>query len=532
MNRIVSFALLLAVILFTGFVFFKVMAGFFLPLFLAALLVVLFHPLHSWILEKVKGREKVAALLATTAILLIVLLPFSMVVFFAANESRTVIRKLDPTSIDDKIIEVRTKLGLDMRAQPEYERMDKVIEAMQNQSIAQNMHQEREQLDYDITELRGLSVELGEALTTQGIELQWNEMPESDTEESNADAESMTDNQQAWTQYARELHDARQMLSDEVWEELTDVDAQQKQISDARKQFNLAIDDYYQFRTQALGGPFRAWLKEIANPNPEEQKGYIEKGAGWLRGNMVAFGSATTNFLVKFLFGVVILAIALFSFFLDGPAMLKAVKQMTPLDNLYEDELTAEFENVSRAVVLATLLSALVQGLLAGIGYYFAGLDSVVLLMLLTGVLALVPFVGAAAVWVPCSLWLMFIEGRVGAGIFLAVYGGLVVSMADNVIKPFILHGKSNLHPLWALLSVLGGVAALGPVGILIGPMIVVFLQTLLKILQREIASIDRAGTTLSGREVFSRPMSVVDDRQGRRRLRKEKRELRNWNRI
>ena len=113
--------------------------------------------------------------------------------------------------------------------------------------------------------------------------------------------------------------------------------------------------------------------------------------------------------------------------------------------------------------------------------------------MLLTSVLALVPFVGAAAVWVPACLFLVFVDGRTGAGIFLGIYGMIIVSGADNVIKPFILHGKSNLHPLWALLSVLGGVSALGPIGILVGPMVVVFLQTLLKILQREIAAMDRS---------------------------------------
>ena len=63
--------------------------------------------------------------------------------------------------------------------------------------------------------------------------------------------------------------------------------------------------------------------------------------------------------------------------------------------------------------------------------------------------------------------------------------------MADNFIKPYILHGETNLHPLLALLSVIGGVAALGPIGILIGPMVVVFLQTLLKILQRELSLMD-----------------------------------------
>jgi hypothetical protein len=93
--------------------------------------------------------------------------------------------------------------------------------------------------------------------------------------------------------------------------------------------------------------------------------------------------------------------------------------------------------------------------------------------------------------------------------------------MADNVIKPIVLHGHSNLHPLWALLSVLGGVAALGPVGILIGPMVVVFLQTLLKILQREIASMDRDSPIPPETRFLSAAMRIDDDRQDRRRHRK-----------
>ena len=68
--------------------------------------------------------------------------------------------------------------------------------------------------------------------------------------------------------------------------------------------------------------------------------------------------------------------------------------------------------------------------------------------------------------------------------------------MADNVIKPFVLQGQSNLHPLLALLSVLGGVQVFGPIGILMGPMIVVFLQTLLEILNRELSHMDDAPET------------------------------------
>lgn len=521
MNRIVSFGLLLAVILITGFVFFKVMAGFFLPLFLAALLVVLFYPLHRWILERVGGRKKFSAFLATTIILLCVLLPFTSLLFFAANESRSVIRRLDPASIDEKVITARSKIGLDLPAQAEFERMKKVLEAIQNQSIAQSTEEQREQLEFDITELRGLSIELGEGLNRSGTKLVWQETSESKDGDSDVRPE-VSAGQQAWVLYSQTLREARVLLADDNWSQQANVDDQQKQIFAARRKFHQAIDRYYLFRSEILGGPFWSWLKELANPDVDEQKDYIQKASSWLRGKMVTFGSATTSFVFRFLFGVVIMAIALFSFFLDGPAMLNALKQMTPLDDEHEDELIAEFQNVSRAVVLATLLSALAQGLLSGIGFYIAGVNSVILLMVLTTVLALVPFVGAAAVWLPCSLWLIFIDGQVGGGIFLAIFGVAVISLADNVIKPLILHGQSNLHPLWALLSVLGGVAALGPIGIVIGPMVVVFLQTLLKILQREIASMDQKQAMSQRSRGFSESMMLADDRQSRRRWRKE----------
>jgi uncharacterized protein YqgC (DUF456 family) len=123
-------------------------------------------------------------------------------------------------------------------------------------------------------------------------------------------------------------------------------------------------------------------------------------------------------------------------------------------------------------------------------------------------VLAMVPFLGTAAVWVPVCLYLYFVEGRTVPALVLAGYSAVVVSGADNVIKPLVLHGQSNLHPLLALLSVIGGLQALGPIGILVGPMVVVFLQTLLKILQRELLSLDKAGGTRGGLLALLRPQA------------------------
>jgi predicted PurR-regulated permease PerM len=202
--------------------------------------------------------------------------------------------------------------------------------------------------------------------------------------------------------------------------------------------------------------------------------------------------------------GLAIMIIALYYFLVDGPGMIRAVMYLSPLDEHYEQELLERFGQVSRTVVVATLLSALIQGSLAGIGYYFALPPEapIFLLTALTMVTAMVPFVGVAAMWVLVCGWVYLygvVAGKATPGdpktaIILAIYCTIVVSGIDNVIKPFVLHGQSKLHPLLALLSILGGVQVLGPVGILVGPMLVSFLQALLDMLRKELDSFSEEG--------------------------------------
>jgi len=198
----------------------------------------------------------------------------------------------------------------------------------------------------------------------------------------------------------------------------------------------------------------------------------------------------------KAIIGVVVMIVAFFSFLAEGPRMLAAVTRLVPLDIRYQWQLLQEFEEISRAVVTATLLAAAVQATLGGIGYAVAGLNNVFLLTLLTFVLAMVPVLGAASVWGSASLYLLFFTKDTWGAAGLAVWGLLVVSTIDNVIKPIVLQGQSKLHPLLALLSVLGGVTALGPIGIFVGPIAVAFLQAALTMLAAEIDSLERSDRT------------------------------------
>ena len=453
MSRMISFLVLVVIILCIGFLFYRVMIGFLLPLFLAALFVVMFRPLHHWYLVKCKGMPRLAAGLTTVTVMLIVLVPAAIVLTLAVVEASSVITTLDNKELRSKVTALRESLGL--------------------------------QMPYD-SELHYFQASFQRLL-----------------DDAAGGATSKVDGQ-ALGQLESGLLGFRQELADGLHADLTDeiesvrsfvLQAQSAGPGNVMYQgfVQQAAIEFRNFKVVLLGGEYQTRLKEFVNPSPEELDRLTRRifaGApDWVR----TIGSATGALTVRVGFGLVIMVISLHFFLADGPAMLSSLMRLSPLDDRHERELLEEFDRVSRAVVVATLLSAAVQGGLAGLGFWVAGLGSVFLLTLLTTVFALIPFVGAAAVWVPASLYLFFFEDRQLAAILLAVYGGGIVSVADNVIKPLVLHGQSNLHPLLALLSVLGGVQALGPIGVLVGPMVVVFLQTLLNILHRELLSLERS---------------------------------------
>ena len=116
MSRVVSFVVLLAVILVIGALFFRVMANFLLPLFLAVLLVVIFRPLHRWILQRCRGRERVAAGLTTATVLLIVLFPIALVITLAIFEGRDLIVEVQQTQLlDQKLASFRKQFDLEIQ---------------------------------------------------------------------------------------------------------------------------------------------------------------------------------------------------------------------------------------------------------------------------------------------------------------------------------------------------------------------------------------------------------------------------------
>lgn len=458
MARIISFVVLVGILLVIAALFFQVMAGFFLPLFLAVLLAVIFRPLHLWLAARSRGHPRLAAGATTLAILVIVLAPMLTVLIQAGLEAGSIARGWDAEMVRRKLSELRERTGLLLPPDNVDAQLDDIDSALHGLPDA-DPESSRRQIDSLAESSHALVQNLRADIDRRHTAPEW-----------------------AATTDAKQLGDDLDRLATTAGE-LARLPAKDPQSGAMIQRMRSA---YEQVRSDLLGSSWKIWLKQQANPS-EKQVAALRVRAEQFADSLAVGGARYAgDVLPDLLVGIAVMIIALYYFLADGPAMIQSLMRLSPLDDRYEEQLLREFATVSRAVVLATLLSALAQGLLAGIGYFFAGVGSVALLTMLTMLFALIPFIGGAAVWVPCCLWL-FLEGRTTAAILLTIYCAVVVSMADNVIKPLVLQGQSNLHPLLALLSVLGGVKALGPIGIVVGPMVVAFLQALLKMLQVEI---------------------------------------------
>lgn len=457
MARIVSFLVLIAILVIISIIFFQVMAGFFVPLFLAALLGVVVQPLYQWTLARCRGYRHLAAGVTTTLVAVMILMPIGFVVTTATLEGISLIDELQLADVRLKLDQFRRDFSLQIPFEHDVRHIEATLRAWRDRQRS------GEPVDIQPAQVHNLQVRL------LHIKEELKKQPDSEA-----------------------------LLADEE-----ELDAQLKAIAESEPgsverddALQHADAEFRKFKRELLGGTYRAWLTELANPT-DEQLDQLRQKAFATTAPVLTLGSGTVLRAATLIFGILITLVTLFFLLAEGSRMLDAIIKISPLEEQHVRELAAEFDRACRAIVSATLLSAIVQGLLAGIGFYFCGLrSSVALLTLLTMVLALVPFTGAAAVWIPVAFYLYFVQHNAAAAIGLAIYGAVIISTSDNVIKPLVLHGQSKLHPLLALLSVLGGIQALGPIGIVVGPMVVVFLQTLLKIIQRELSSMDRSSWT------------------------------------
>ena len=186
-------------------------------------------------------------------------------------------------------------------------------------------------------------------------------------------------------------------------------------------------------------------------------------------------------------FHTVLMLLAFYFLLVDGPLLIRWLWNVSPLQARQTEELLREFHRVATGSIVGNLATALVQGVLAGIGFALFGVGHAVFFGMLVALASFVPVIGTAIVWVPAVLVLL-LSDRTGAAIGLAAWCAIGVVGVEHLAKPFILRATSGgeMHTGLMFLALLGGLEVFGLLGVILGPLIVSFFVSLMRMIERE----------------------------------------------
>ncbi|MBI4143436.1 AI-2E family transporter [Candidatus Woesearchaeota archaeon] len=272
-----------------------------------------------------------------------------------------------------------------------------------------------------------------------------------------------------------------------------------------------AYNTYTSLSQQNLGSNFmsvacadeNSWacksIRSITSFLPEEDLDYylqitIEKITGFIIRNISAFLASIPIFLLNFF----VMVFVIYYLLKDGDIIAKRIRKILPLKESHKQHVFDRFQHITYAMFYGNISIAVVQGALGAIGFMIFGIPSPILWGFVMVLFALVPYFGTAIIWLPAALNLIFSgylqsdNSLVTRGIFLIIYGMVVISSIDNILKPKIIGSKANVHPILVLIGVLGGLNLFGFVGLFLGPMMLALLMTFVDIYEEEKAELEK----------------------------------------
>jgi predicted PurR-regulated permease PerM len=208
---------------------------------------------------------------------------------------------------------------------------------------------------------------------------------------------------------------------------------------------------------------------------------------------IAARAGAILQNVASFVFQLFVMLFGLFYFLRDGGRIVDMIRQLLPFEEARRDRMITQTHDLVVATVGSTFAVAITQGALTGLSLWLLGFQSPVLWAVVTSFVSLLPAVGSGLVWGPAAIYL-FVTGDIVRGVILVAIGVGVISMADNVLRPLLLSGRTEMHGLLVFISLLGGIAAFGFIGMVIGPVAIAAIGTLLDaVLEEDPATVPEA---------------------------------------
>lgn len=220
----------------------------------------------------------------------------------------------------------------------------------------------------------------------------------------------------------------------------------------------------------------------------------VKQIPGWFARN----GGALVGGLAGVVIGFLMVLLSAYFFYTEGEAILHQLAALSPLPQRYDHAFGVKFKDVIDATFRGQVMTALAQGFATGLGLAIARVPGAAFWGAVAALLSLLPMVGAAAIWVPATIYL-FIAASMGNepywhGVFMAIWGVAVISLVDNIVRPWAMRGKAELPAIPLLFAVLGGLQAFGFVGLVIGPLVFSLLMTILDIYKQSFAGAPAGG--------------------------------------
>jgi predicted PurR-regulated permease PerM len=210
----------------------------------------------------------------------------------------------------------------------------------------------------------------------------------------------------------------------------------------------------------------------------EENRDELSKNGGAFAMKAITnIGLGVFTFVVAFL--------TLFFLLRDGHKLKEPALELIPLPTERSELVLERMAKTMQAVFIGVVMVALIQGLLAGVAYWAAGVPSPVVWCVVTIILCAIPLLGAPVAYVPLGIILMA-QGNWLGGIGLIAFGFFIISQVDNFLRPFIIGSRVQLHPMAIFFSLLGGVFALGPVGLMAGPVLLTVVLALQDVIREK----------------------------------------------
>jgi len=226
--------------------------------------------------------------------------------------------------------------------------------------------------------------------------------------------------------------------------------------------------------------PALYWLAAYTGVQPEELRAALIERVTQAGGALLRSTTALASGLTEAILQLVVAVMTLFFLLRDGDKILAHLRSHSPLPNRQTDELIASTASAVVANVYGVMGVAASQGVLAGIGFWLVGLPSPVLWGLVTALFSMVPLVGSSLVWVPAAIMLAA-GGAWPRALILVAWGGGVVAMSDNIVRPWIIGQRTNSNPLLVFFALLGGAKLFGLAGLFIGPVVLAVTGVMLR---------------------------------------------------